>query len=277
MRIRILDGADTRFTHTIEFPDLPTELLDLHHRLGRVARGTREVPATIVTLTRPPTSGTVENLPCQLALLPDATHPALNAKVVFRGLRAHLDARYGLSNTETTEAGRGTEVALRVFIRGFGAVYPTSADAQGPEDEAPDDSPRVRVMRSILARRGQRAFRDSLRARYGDRCVISGCTLLDVLEAAHIRPYRVQADNTPENGLLLRADLHTLFDLDYLGIEPGTLRVHLHPLAQVEPYAGIVGSVMLTQGQVLDEAALQQRWISFSERPDGGHPIEGPV
>ena len=97
MRIRILDGADNRFTQTIEFPDLPTELLDLHHRLGRVARGTREVPATIVTLTRPPTSGTVENLPCQLALLPDATHPALNAKVVFRGLRAHLDARYGLS------------------------------------------------------------------------------------------------------------------------------------------------------------------------------------
>jgi HNH endonuclease len=35
---------------------------------------------------------------------------------------------------------------------------------------------------------------------------------LDILEAAHISPYRGEEDNHPENGLLLRADLHTLFD-----------------------------------------------------------------
>jgi hypothetical protein len=40
------------------------------------------------------------------------------------------------------------------------------------------------------------------------------------------------------NGLLLRADLHTLFDLNFLGIEPDTLTVRVHPSAQKEGYGG---------------------------------------
>jgi putative restriction endonuclease len=74
--------------------------------------------------------------------------------------------------------------------------------------------------RQIRERRGQRAFRDALRRRYGGRCAVTGCTVLDLLEAAHIKPYRGDRDNNPQNGLLLRADIHTLFDLDLLGIEP---------------------------------------------------------
>ncbi len=41
--------------------------------------------------------------------------------------------------------------------------------------------------------------------------------------------YRGENDNNAENGLLLRSDIHTLFDLDLLGIEPESLRVELHP------------------------------------------------
>ncbi len=58
--------------------------------------------------------------------------------------------------------------------------------------------------------------------RYEHRCVVTGCTVIAVLEAAHIRPYRRPEDNDVKNGLLLRADIHTLFDLNLLGIEPGT-------------------------------------------------------
>jgi hypothetical protein len=57
---------------------------------------------------------------------------------------------------------------------------------------------------------------------------MTGCKVLDVLEAAHIKPYRGANDNHPENGLLLRADVHTLFDLNLLGIEPNQLRIELH-------------------------------------------------
>lgn len=88
---------------------------------------------------------------------------------------------------------------------------------------------RLLVERQIRERRGQQHFRDALRKRYGNRCLVTGCEILAVLEAAHIRPYRGANDNHPENGLLLRSDIHTLFDLDLLGIEPEQLRVVLHP------------------------------------------------
>lgn len=80
------------------------------------------------------------------------------------------------------------------------------------------------VERQIRERRGQQHFRDILRERYGDRCLVTGCEVLAVLEAAHIKPYQGEADNHPENGLLLRSDIHTLFDLDLIGIEPERLQ-----------------------------------------------------
>lgn len=92
------------------------------------------------------------------------------------------------------------------------------SEFQGYKPTEKDD--RERALRQIRLRRGQQKFRDNLRTRYGDQCMISGCKVLDVLEAAHVRPYLGALDNHPENGLLLRADLHTLFDLDLVGIEP---------------------------------------------------------
>jgi hypothetical protein len=102
-----------------------------------------------------------------------------------------------------------------------------SSKGEGYIPEGVDRRPLVE--RQIRERRGQRHFRDALRKRYGDRCLVTGCEVLAVLEAAHISPYRGEEDNHPENGLLLRSDVHTLFDLDLLGIEPEKLRVELHP------------------------------------------------
>ena len=95
---------------------------------------------------------------------------------------------------------------------------------------------RKRINRSILLRRGQRTFRKKLIRRYGPACLISGCALMDIVEAAHIWPYRGEKDNHPDNGLLLRADLHTLFDLDLLGINPEGWIVRLHPDARLAGY-----------------------------------------
>ncbi|WP_336979879.1 HNH endonuclease signature motif containing protein [Altererythrobacter fulvus] len=55
---------------------------------------------------------------------------------------------------------------------------------------------------------------------YEGRCAISGCDVREVLEAAHIMPYLGEETNDVRNGLLLRADLHTLFDLGLLKIGP---------------------------------------------------------
>jgi HNH endonuclease len=125
---------------------------------------------------------------------------------------------------------------------------------------------RALVERQIRERRGQAQFRDSLRTRYGNRCLVTGCEILAVLEAAHIKPYRGEGDNDPANGLLLRADIHTLFDLDLLGIEPEGLRIRLHPGIAAE-YGRLEGKTLRCLGQHHpSEKALKRRFELFCQR-----------
>jgi predicted restriction endonuclease len=58
------------------------------------------------------------------------------------------------------------------------------------------------------------------------RCAMSGERTLPVLEA-HIRPYSQAQDHSLSNGLLLRSDLHKLFDLSYVGVNPTTLKIEV--------------------------------------------------
>jgi len=81
-----------------------------------------------------------------------------------------------------------------------------------------DHDARVWTMTAIAQRQGQGAFRAQILDAYGQRCAISGCNAIAVLEAAHILPYRGEHTHRVDNGLLLRSDLHTLFDLGLLWI-----------------------------------------------------------
>ncbi|MEH1902346.1 MAG: HNH endonuclease [Nostoc sp.] len=64
---------------------------------------------------------------------------------------------------------------------------------------------------------------------YNYRCAITGCDAQEALEAAHIIPYSETENNHPSNGLLLRADIHTLFDLNLITINPETMQVRFAP------------------------------------------------
>ncbi|OJW78659.1 MAG: hypothetical protein BGO69_01370 [Bacteroidetes bacterium 46-16] len=99
-------------------------------------------------------------------------------------------------------------------------------EPEGVSYKPDDNDEREGIFRQIKKRRGQQRFRDELRKRYGCICMITGCNILDILEAAHISPYRGEKDNDITNGLLLRADIHTLFDLNLIGIHPDTLIVY---------------------------------------------------
>jgi len=68
------------------------------------------------------------------------------------------------------------------------------------------------------ARLGQGAFRVLVTDFYNRRCAITGERTLPVLEAAHIKPFAKSGPHRIDNGLLLRSDLHKLFDLGYLTI-----------------------------------------------------------
>ena len=86
---------------------------------------------------------------------------------------------------------------------------------------------RVRIAASIVQRRGQPEFRRKLLDAYGGCCAVTSCDVVDALEACHIMPYQGTDTNHPTNGLLLRADLHTLFDLGLIAFEPETGKVLL--------------------------------------------------
>jgi putative restriction endonuclease len=72
----------------------------------------------------------------------------------------------------------------------------------------------------INPRIGQDIFRVLVTDAYSRRCAISGEKTLPVLQAAHIKPYAESGPHKIENGLLLRADMHILFDKGYLTITP---------------------------------------------------------
>jgi hypothetical protein len=103
---------------------------------------------------------------------------------------------------------------------------------------------RNRTAQSIVRRRGQAKFRAALLDAYDGRCVISGCTVEAVLEAAHIKPYLGDHTNAVRNGLLLRADLHTLFDLKKLRIEPTSRRVVIADELQGTEYEQFAGRIL---------------------------------
>lgn len=125
---------------------------------------------------------------------------------------------------------------------------------------------REKVIRQIRARRGQKQFRDALLQRYRHQCLISGCELVDVIEAAHIHPFRSEADNHLENGLLLRCDLHTLFDLDLLGVEPSSLEVHIDERAAECGYLHLAGVKLRCPDLRPSEVALEFRWQLYCAR-----------
>ena len=80
----------------------------------------------------------------------------------------------------------------------------------------------------VRPRLGQGSFRVLVTDAYRRRCAITGENTLIALEAAHIVPYSGDGSHDPQNGLLLRADFHRLFDVGLVGVTPD-LRIRISP------------------------------------------------
>lgn len=126
-------------------------------------------------------------------------------------------------------------------VSGIAVEEPDSAD-KTPIDLEHDA--RQQAMRSIVQRQGQSKFRKELLYQYQSKCAISECGVEYVLDAAHILPYNGPHTNELANGLLLRTDLHNLFDLGLLAIDPEKRCVLISKKLEGSEYATFHGQVI---------------------------------
>ena len=155
------------------------------------------------------------------------------------------------TNVQKTELGR---VSAALEDEGYFEV-------QNLEDE------RTKTLREIAQRQGQSQFRKKLLAAYGGRCAITGCDAEAALEAAHIFPYLGTTTNHVSNGLMLRADIHRLFDLGFIGIEPKSLEVALSSELAGTSYGDLDGKQVTlpkAKKEYPSREALKERWKQFA-------------
>jgi len=146
-------------------------------------------------------------------------------------------------------------------------------DLRKQQDQVPEYDPanaaegKKRLLREIAARQGAPKFRKSLLVAFARTCCISGCNVVEILEAAHIRPYDGPNTNHVTNGLLLRSDLHTLFDLGLIRISSIGMKVVVHPhLHGHGEYAKYDGQKLIESSPAPSKKALAHHWNRNEEK-----------
>jgi hypothetical protein len=140
-------------------------------------------------------------------------------------------------------------------------------------DRLPDPVTRAFTARWQEERPAQTTFRQRLIARYGAACAITGPCPPEVLEAAHIIPFAEGHSwrDLAANGLLLRRDVHRLFDLLLLAVEPADTTVWLAPALREGPYAPLHGRRIETEAApaALGTHARRARALARREGAEG--------
>lgn len=151
----------------------------------------------------------------------------------------------------------------------FSAKIEQQLDIQGEFNPNDISDARTHVLTSIVRRRGQPQFRKQLLMAYQGRCAITACSLPQVLEAAHIHPYLGDDTNVVSNGLLLRADVHTLFDLGLLWVNPDDFRIEISDSLKNSEYVSIEGQSLYlpeNESERPSRSALQFRFNTIADR-----------
>lgn len=125
--------------------------------------------------------------------------------------------------TYSTETSRGRDLWVAIGDRLARRVGSLVSD--GPATIAASEGSRYGKPLIVEPRLGQGIFRVLVTDAYDRRCAMTNERTLPVLQAAHIKPYAEGGSHEIKNGLLLRSDLHTLFDQGYLTIDPTDHRI----------------------------------------------------
>lgn len=110
-------------------------------------------------------------------------------------------------------------------------------------EKVADEVERKRVQTIRVARPNQAVFRKSV-LQACERCVITNVTMPEILEAAHIKPFKYKGEDTVANGFAMRTDIHTLFDTGHLRIAPDG-KIELSSRARMDYGASIPPRIVI--------------------------------
>jgi len=117
-----------------------------------------------------------------------------------------------------------------------------------------------KVQRLINERNKQSQFRENIMTLYKGRCAITGIDIPEVLEASHIDPHAKSGINENNNGILLRKDIHALFDNNLIRINPENFEILLSTRIQNNPvYKELHGSIL---NLPISNKYLLERWLT---------------
>lgn len=141
----------------------------------------------------------------------------------------------------------------------------------GEFDPSSLEEAKERVIASIVRRQGQQTFRNALLELYGSACVFTGCSIVEILDAAHIIPYSEKGTSTndPRNGLLLRTDIHTLFDLHLIAVDTVDFTILVAPHLRLSEYGPLHGKrikILANRCDYPSRAALDEHRIMFERK-----------
>jgi hypothetical protein len=179
-------------------------------------------------------------------------------KAVEVGTNFRHEAELALRGSAPASAAAG-RMAEQVVARGR---FARQAEPPAKGERKPFDMPES-DWGAIRSRRGPEEFRARLLEAYGGRCAVTGCDCEAALEAAFIVGNAETGPQDVGNGLLLRSDVHTLFDLNLVRIHPRTRKIFLSDALKRGAYAKLVARQLRLPEKAEDRpsaAALQQRW-----------------
>jgi putative restriction endonuclease len=110
---------------------------------------------------------------------------------------------------------------------------------------------------------------------YRQSCAVTGCDVVEALEAAHIVAYRGPETNHVTNGLLLRADIHTLFDLALLAVHPTDYRLLVSRWLRGTAYEALDGQIIrlpANHAEHPSREALELHLAAFQAKESGSGP-----
>ncbi|WP_274497801.1 MULTISPECIES: HNH endonuclease [Xanthomonas] len=191
-------------------------------------------------------------------------------------LLAHIRHRSGIDASLRSPAqimGNDAIQALKGSLEESGRLHPSSLPPSTPPDPSLEGKRVEQVLRVI--REGQADFRNPLVEHYGALCMVTGTSHASVIDAAHIKPYNGISTNALNNGLLLRKDIHALFDAGLLHISPD-LVVSVSDSVTDPCYRTLDGQrLTLRAPSKISHSALLARMRGESIQEIGGTPDSG--